>query len=86
MNNTSKKAFEKVSIFSLSGPGVIMAEEDISFHKNIISKFTASSAVKWKTMTGVLYSVKVADIERETRTQVSLNTKIYYLERIMAQI
>lgn len=44
-NNLSKKRFEKMKIFSLSGPGVIMAEEDIVFKGNHLDRFIASSTV-----------------------------------------
>ena len=71
-NNMSKKNFERMNIFSLSGPGVIIAEEDIIFKGKNIPKFAASSTVKWKSAKGSLYSIKVIDIERETRTYVSL--------------
>ena len=78
-NNMSKKNFERMNIFSLSGPGVIIAEEDIIFKNSKFTKFTATSTVKCKSATGSLYAIKVSDIERETRTQVSILSNLKFI-------
>jgi hypothetical protein len=69
-SNISKKNYHKMNIINLSGPGVIIAEEDIIFKRNDIENFIASSTVKCKSSKGLLYEIKLADLERETRTQV----------------
>lgn len=69
-SNISKKNYHKMNIINLSGPGVIIAEEDIIFKRNDIENFVASSTVKCKSSKGLLYEIKLADLERETRTQV----------------
>lgn len=70
----SQKNYHKMNIMGICGPGIIMAEEDVVFTKggNGINtdEFVASSTVKCKTPTGLLFAIRVVDLERETRTQV----------------
>ena len=84
INNVSKRNYKKMNITSLSGQGVIMAEEDIDFSKKFIGKFYASSTVRWKSSTALVYSIKVEDLERETRTLVSILKLLCDIERVMA--
>ena len=78
----NKRNFKKTDIKGLWGQGIIFGEEDVNFEREKVSSSHASSTVKWKSSEGLLFVIKLTDLERETRNQVRI---VYSLciERIM---
>jgi hypothetical protein len=71
--NLAKKDFLKMNIMGLCGTGIIIGEEDIMFKEGFES-FKTSSTIRCKSRTGLLYKIKVTDIERETRNNVGIKS------------
>ena len=73
---------KKTNIKGIWGPGIIIGEEDIIFKNDKIDNFQVSSTVRCKSSEGILFVIKLNDLERETRTQVKIILMINFRKRL----